>query len=205
MKNIQIYLIAIFSFLNVNYLLSQKDYMSIITDKSCECLSEIEETPDTEKFNMQLGLCIIEAASPYKKQLKADHNIDLDKIDTQGEKLGQLIGFRMASVCPDQILKASKGAFEDDEYDQEFYYTTGTIVKIEKEQFVVFSIKNDDDGKTSKYYWLGYVDSEIDLQIEYNNLTGKSIELYYRVDELFDARIDEYKSFNVIEEIELIK
>ena len=205
MKNLHLYIIAIFCFLNFNSIFSQKDYMSIITEKSCECLSEIDETPNTDKFNMQFGLCIIEAATPYKKQLKADHNIDLDKIDKQGEKLGQLIGFRMASVCPDEILRASKDAIEEAEDEDELYYITGSVVNIEKEQFVIISVKNDDDGKTSKYYWLDYVDSEMDLQIEYNNLSGKRIELYYSIDELFDARIDEYKSFNIIEGIELIK
>jgi len=203
MKKKQFYLIAIFCILNFNYILAQ-DYMSIITNESCECLSEIKETNDKERFNMQLGLCIIEAASPYKAQLKADHKIDLDKIETNGKKLGELIGFRMASVCPDQILRATQGEVQEEEIDNEFYYTTGSVVKIEKEQFVIISIK-DDTGKTSKYYWLTYVASEIDLPNEYNSLVGKNIEVYYTIDDLFDARIDEYKSFNVIEEINLIK
>lgn len=207
MKKSQLYYLTVLFILNITFSFSQ-DYMSIITNESCECLSEIKETTDREKFNLQLGLCIIEAASPYKAQLKADHKIDLDKIDTQGKKLGELIGFRMASVCPDQILRASNGGMiEEDEYEveDEFYYITGNVVKIEKEQFVVISVKDDSDGKTSKYYWLTYVDSTIDLPNDYNSLVGKNVEVYYNINELFDARIDEYKSFNVIEEINLIK
>ena len=183
MKKNQFLLVAILSFINISYTFSQ-DYMSIITNEACECLSEIKETSDSEKFNMQLGLCIIEAATPYRSKLKADHKIDLDNIVSDGKKLGELIGFRMASVCPNEILRATQGDIANEEVENELYYVTGSIVKIEKDQFVVISIKDDVDGKTSKYYWLTYVSSEMDFATEYQKLIGKKVETYYIINDL---------------------
>lgn len=190
------------SFFSVPSLIAQ-DYLTKITNESCECLSNIDESEDRDKFNMELGLCIIDASIPYKKELKRDHNIDLDNIIKDGTRLGELIGIKMAGSCPNQILRMTESADLED-YDDGSSYASGTITKIEKEQFIVFTLK-DENGRSMKFHWLYYVDSEIDLPSEYSNLVGKKVGVYYYEDDLFDARIDEYKLFNVIEEINLIK
>jgi len=178
---------------------SAQDYLSTITYETCECLSKITETEDQEQFNLELGLCIIEASMPYKKELKKDHDIDLENITEDGIRLGELIGIKMAGVCPEEILKMSKGS-SPEEYEDMSSFAFGTITKVEKEHFVVFSLK-DDTGKTIKLHWLYYINSEIDLETDYPNLVGKRVEIYYYESELFDARINEYKTFNIIEEI----
>src|SRR5688572_19861396 len=103
--------LLVISFLTLlfNKTLSQ-DYMDVIAKKSCECLGEISDTLRTDQYNMELGICMIEAAMPYKKQIKKNHDIDLDKIDTEGEKLGRIIGLKMASVCPNALVKITQRA-----------------------------------------------------------------------------------------------
>lgn len=202
MKKMNLYLVALISILSTSSIFAQ-DYLTKITYESCECLSAIEETEDRDQFNLELGLCIIEASMPYKKELKKDHGIDLENINEDGTRLGELIGIKMAGVCPEEILKVANGG-DEESYDDLSSYSSGTITKVEKEQFVVFSIK-DDSGKTIKLHWLYYIDSEIDLEADYANLLGKRVEMYYYESDLFDARIDEYKTFNIIEEINIIE
>ena len=120
-----------------------------------------------------------------------------------GTRLGELIGIKMAGVCPEEILRMTNTS-DDEDYEEMSNYVSGTVTKIEKEQFVVLSLK-DDSGKTLKLYWLYYVDSELDLESNYSNLIDKKVEVYYYESDLFDARINEYKSFNIIEELNLIE
>lgn len=202
MKKMNLYIIALISILSTSSIFAQ-DYLTKITHQSCECLSTIEQTEDREQFNLELGLCIIDASMPYKKELKKDHNIDLENIDEDGTRLGELIGLKMAGICPEEILKIANGG-EDESYDELSSTISGTITKVEKEQFIVFSIK-EDSGKTTKFYWIYYIESNVDLPTEYSTLIGKKVEVYYYESDLFDARINEYKSFNIIEEINLIK
>ena len=80
-----------------------QNYMDEIVNKSCECLISVPDSLDSEEFNMKLGLCMLEASMPYKKQLKKEFGIDLDNIDVEGARLGKLIGIRMTTVCPDAL------------------------------------------------------------------------------------------------------
>lgn len=94
MKKMNLYLIALISIFSTSSIFAQ-DYLTKINYESCEFLSAIEETEDRDQFNLELGLCIIEASMPYKKELKKDHNIDLENINEDGTRLGELIGIKM--------------------------------------------------------------------------------------------------------------
>jgi hypothetical protein len=155
-----------------------------------------------DQFNMELGLCMLEASMPYQKQLKKDHGINWDRIDKEGEKLGRLIGMKLASVCPNSLMRMVKKVSpelmddEDEEIDDELY-AEGEIQKVEEEQFIVISVK-EESGKVSKFYWMTFIDSDFDLANDYNSLIGKKAVLTYEEYEFFDPRLKEYRVFNVI-------
>jgi hypothetical protein len=199
--NIKIFIAALVMTTNIAF---SQDYMDDIALKSCECLSKIPDTLETETFNIKLGLCMIDAASPYKKQLKKDYKIDLNKIDKQAGKLGKVIGLRMASVCPDALMKMANRS-ENKKSDDSITENTieGQITSIIDDKFVVFSIKNE-LGKISKYHWFTFIESNTDLSTDYKTLTDKFVQVTYRSQEFFDARIGEYRIFNVIQKIEII-
>ncbi len=179
-----------------------QDYMDKIAQESCECLDESELAMDDERMVMELGLCMLNASMPYKKQLKKDFDIDLDKIDQQGEALGQISGVRMISFCPDALIAMAGQMLEDDpesfNFEEETY--SGVVTRIEDERFVIFSIK-DIDGKTNKFYWLSHVDSDFDFEIEYNQLMNKDVYVRFMTQEIFDPRINEYRTYNVLVEL----
>ena len=64
-----------------------QNYMDEIAKETCKCLTQITDDLNPEKYAMELGLCMLNASNPYKKQLKKDFKIDLDKIDTHAEEL----------------------------------------------------------------------------------------------------------------------
>lgn len=186
-----------------------QDYMDDIALKACDCLSTVSDTLNTERFHMEIGLCMINAANPYIKELKKDYKIDLSKINpTQGEELGRIIGLRMASVCPDAMMKMvgklnNNSNKNNNSNSVSENSVQGKITAIVDDKFVEFSIK-DEQGKISKYYWLTFIESNSDLSANYKTLTDKFVKVTFISQEFFDARIGEYRAFNIIKKLELI-
>lgn len=203
MKNYFCLLVLLFFGIN---LCSGQDYINKILEKSCECSEKLSDTLSIDQYNTALGFCIIEAAMPYKKQLKKDYGIDMDNIDTEGEKLGKIIGIKMVAFCPktmQKITSRTSGSRTQTTGDSELKIT-GQITKIEYDHFVVFSVK-DDNGKITKYYWLTFIDSNVELMSNYTNLVGDSVEITYRKDEYFDPKIEQYRQYFIITKLRIIQ
>lgn len=210
-------LLLFVSFLFVFSTTYSQDYLEKIANKSCECLSEITDTLDLDVYQMKVGLCIIEASMPYKKQLKKNDNIDLDQVDKAGEDLGLLIAMKMAPICPVLLLEMARIANKSSD-DKPVTKTNfpvkktassgerliGTVEKIENDFFIIFSIK-EEGGKTTKFYWTTYVQTSIDLQNDYNTLLGKSVIVTYRQEEYFDPKLSDYRMYNLINTISVME
>lgn len=198
MKSILITLFLAFSFTAFS-----QDYMDKITNEVCECIDNLSDSIPTDQFNMELGLCMLEASMPYKKELKKDHGINFDKIEKEGEKLGRLIGIKLASTCPNSLMRMVKKVnpemeFDDEEVEMaEELFTEGVVQKVETEMFIVITVK-EENGKNSKFYWMTFIESDLDLVTDYQNLEGKNVTISYDEYEFYDPRLKEYRVFNVI-------
>lgn len=183
-----------------------QEYMDKIAQQTCTCMKNLSDTVSTQRMYMELGLCMISAAEPYKKQLKKDYGIDLNGIDSgdEGEKLGKQVGFKMASICPDALIAMTSKVENDNSAknktnDDELF--SGRVTKIEKDFFVIFTI-TDTENKSIKFHWLSYAESNIELINNYNSLFDKDVKVKYYLKELFDPKIGEYRNFNIISKIE---
>jgi len=201
MKNVFILLALLFIGINQS---SGQDYMDKILEKSCECAEKVPDTLNINQFNTALGFCIIDAAMPYKKQLKKDFGIDLDNIDVEGEKLGKTIGLKMVSYCPATLQKiTSKASASKTESPEDTELKiTGQIAKIEFDHFVIFSVR-DENGKITKYYWLTFIDSNIELTSNYMDMVGRPLEITYRTEDFFDPKIEQYRQFFIITKLNI--
>lgn len=198
----KIKILILFLIFSTGIATSQK-YLDEIVLKVCDCVSAMPENLDTEKYNFELGICMINAAIPYKKQLLKDHKIDMNKMDMYGAELGKLIGVKMATVCPQGLLKmVEKVSNKSDNLSE--VAVLGEVTAISDNKFVEFTIK-DDTGRTSKYLWLNFIESNIDLSAEYKNLINQFVQLNIISQEIFDPRIGEYRRFNVIRKLEMVK
>lgn len=174
--------------------IAQQDYLEIIADKSCECLAG-KRAAKTNLTSEEIGTCLLLATKDYKNQIAEDYNLDLNNLAQEnGERLGELIGSKMAFTCPDLLIGAGDTE-EEEEY--ETFATTGKVLNVSKETFVVFELKSD-NGRIEKFYWMTYVDSDLNLQNMYDELKDKQVQLEYLEQELFDSRINEYRKFNLI-------
>ena len=199
----------IITLLTVNTLFSQS-YMDEITKKTCECAKEKVDMPSYEEMLMEFGVCMIAAAEPYKKQLKKDHKIDMDKLGDSGagERLGSMIGVKMASYCPDILIKMSHtqaGEIDESEIISiPAESVQGVVIKVEDEPFVVITLK-EASGKISKYYWLTFVNIKYGLFEDYKSLINKYLIIEYQQMEFFDPKIQEYRNFSIIDSLELLE
>lgn len=183
-----------------------QNYMDKIAETTCECFDKLPDTLSIEQYKMKLGLCLLEAASPYQKQLKKDYKINFDKIETQGEELGRIIGLKMATTCPDALLKlmGKAGEISDSEEETSENVVTGQITQISDDSFVIFSVK-DEKGKISKFYWFTFIESNVELSNIYKTLTDKKVFITFTTQEFFDTKLGEYRNFKIIQKLDVIE
>ncbi len=177
-----------------------QEYMDKIVVQSCECLGKVPDNLEGQQYNMELGLCMIEASMPYKKQLKKDYDVNLDEIETNGEKLGRVIGMKMATVCPAALVKVTQKNQKSNKGSED-QTTQGTITKVDSDFFVAFHVR-DESGKTMKYYWLTHIDSQQELTSGYTEFVGKSVAITFESKDFFDPKIQEYRPFFLIKKLE---
>ncbi|PHR10532.1 MAG: hypothetical protein COA40_13795 [Aequorivita sp.] len=190
-------------FINSHIAHSQEDYMTKIVEKSCQCLADM---PNNEELSStSIGLCMINEANIYKAELLRDHGINMDEIHNDGEKLGKLIAIEMITVCPEQMKRIASNieAKKSSDQDNSLQSIQGVIKSIDKNEFITFSVTSS-DGKTSKFYWLTFIESKNDLQNEFDSYNKKKVEIEYTIFEFYDPKLKEYRNYNVIESLNII-
>ncbi len=184
-----------------------QNYLDKIARESCDCLGRIPDTLDSESFNLQFGLCVLEASSPYSKELKRDHGINMKNIDKDAEALGTLIGLQMYSVCPDAFLKFNKFKSESDPLpvtpEKRIDIIQGKVIAVDEDQFVSLSLQ-DENGKIARFFWMKFIQLEPEFVHNYKLLLGKQLQLVYTTENFFDPRIKEYRDFNIIERLDIL-
>ena len=187
-----------------------EDVIDKITEASCECLKAVSDTMDIESYQLQLGLCILKEAQPYKAELKKSYKIDLEKINkagySGGETLGEMVGGKLVTYCPEEIermariMKSIENGGTAEAASNTVSKLSGKVTAVEKNQFITLFIE-EPNGKISKALWLQYFTNSNMLQQNLDNLIGKQIILEYIGEEIFDHRLDEYVSYKVIKNL----
>lgn len=193
-------LCSIFSF--------SQNYKKKMAQDVCSKLKKMDFSNKSQKrIQMEFGLLMIKSAAPYKEELKKDMGIDLVNDIANEEKLekfGTEVGILVASECPDtfmDVVSSSEELYNEmvdsQGIEPSVSLVSGEVVKIEKGNFVVFYIKGD-NGILHQYYWVGKIDSNIDLPKEYQNLAKKKVFIGYHKNTIYDASLNAYKNINEI-------
>jgi len=197
-----------FLFLISVAVLYSQDVLELIAEKTCECLETIPDTLDQDAFNVKLGLCMIEAAMPYEKELRKTYGIRLENIDTEGERLGRMVGLKLVSICPEGVEKIGKiqrgEVAEEPEEAVVILSVMGEVIAIDDSDFVTFSVK-ESTGKISKYFWMTLINGDDQIIYNYSSLLGRVVNITFERQEFFDPRIAEYRPFNIIKELILME
>ena len=188
--------------LSATGLMAQDDYMDKVVQQACSCVSELENPEDINELN--LGLCIIQEAIKYQDEIKRDYGIDMANIDREGEELGRIVGMKMLNTCPEEITRIVNATYPEEDSPASEDSVTGEIKAVGQGDFIYFSL-TDSDGRTSKFYWLTFVESEFDLQNNYKQLAGRRVSIDYTVYEFYDSNLGEYRNYNVIDAISVVE
>lgn len=175
-----------------------QDYVDTITLKTCLCIDTLKFINQKED-ELKLGICMIEQGLPYKKNLKKNHDIDLDHLDqVQGRKLGQLLGLRLAATCPNftKVIEQNTLSTEAEELQWK-----GSLVEIEQSQFVSF-VGEDSEGKLMKFLVFEHFKNSSSWLDMGNEIKGKKVIISFERRELYDPKLNEFRNYNIIRSIE---
>jgi len=191
MKNL-----SAFCLLLISSIAWSQDYTSKIAKETCECFTKVKSKyPNTKNLETQLGFCMLKSVQPYAKEVKRDFNIDV--INDNSEKTGEIIGKWLVAECPDIFLEMVSSTEDDRDVAKSQLLMNGTVKKIEKENFVIFHLVGENNNLT-KFYWVSNVESNLDLPKEYNALLNKKVNISYYTTEIFDVKINDYRNLNII-------
>ncbi len=184
-------LIGTFLLLSITFFAQSQDVLDSISAHSCDCISKLDlKGLEKEKLTIELGLCMMKAAQPYEKQLKQSYDIDMKKVDKgDGEKLGRLIGLKMASSCPSFTDLITRISSEEPSTNT----IEGTITEFITEQFVTIVIK-DEDGRDQRIIWLDYFKNSEKLLQKGKN---KNVTIEYQERELYNPKFNDYIKYKV--------
>lgn len=188
-----------------------QEVLDVIASETCECTSTMDTTLTTEARNLALGICMLQSAEPYRKELKKKYKIDLDHVERDAEDLGRLVGFRMASKCPElfaRIIRQNASLSTDEpppapsrssEIIRKFtvQQTPGKLASVRSGQFLTLVVLAE-DGRTLDLLLLGQAENVANLLRRPDQGRGATGIWSYAADELFDPLSRTFRPFYVI-------
>jgi hypothetical protein len=184
-----------------------QDILDIMAKEVCSCASGKKETlkgADSQKMQMELGLCIISSFSNHEKEVTAKYG-NVMEADGAMEKLGGDVGMKMAGICPDVLMSlAEMGMSEIDstEVEQEHSTVEGRIVEIKPEQFLTVVIK-DNSGRNHTMLMLTFFEDS-NLLIENKLKKNDKVSVDYWEQEFYDVKAKDFRYYKVIQGIKKI-
>lgn len=192
-------------------LVTAQDILDLIATETCECTSTMDTTLTTEARNLALGICMLQSAEPYRKELKKKYKIDLDYVERDAQELGRLVGYRMASKCPELFARIIRqdGSLTPDApppappVSSEFVrksavqQTAGKLASVRSGQFLTLVVLAE-DGRTLDLLLLGQADNVANLLRRSDQGRGATGIWFYSVEELFDPLSRTFRPFYVI-------
>ena len=194
------------SFLQADTLHAQ-DVLDRIAQEACGCASALDTTAGAEQRNVQLGLCMLQSAAPYQKELKKKYDIDLNDLENQGERLGQLIGMRLAVHCPEFVALMARMSAESEEEEEalpagpSFSTMDGALTTVRSGQFLTLVVKKE-DGSSQELLLLEHAEGVQQVLSRPDQGRGTLGSWSYAIQDLFDPVSRGYRPFYVVKGVE---
>lgn len=200
----KIFFATLFSFFLISGLLAQENVVDQISEETCTCMSEKDLTGiAVEKFEQELGLCLMNVAVRYSDELEA---MGLNISDQNAiSKLGEQVGQRIALSCPDVFQKMLELYGQEESTQTQVRQLAryrGKFVDLENVgPFARLSLE-DADGSQASFLWLEYFPgSEMFLQ-GVSSLKGQMMTVTYETRELYQPQTGGYQAFQVINRVD---
>lgn len=183
---------------------AQESALDKVTDETCSCMAEKElDLNNKSKFEEELGLCMITAATPVLEQLGKEEGIDVSDQDAL-TKVGEKVGAKLALSCPklfQQMMQIYADQVEVQASAETMTVVEGQFVGLAGEEFASVQLKGS-DGEIRKYLWLDNFEGASLLQSGSQDQLGKTIKVYYQEKEFFRPKSGKYEQVKVIQKME---
>ena len=184
---------------------SAQDVLDKIAIGTCSCIHGLDSITDTEERNMRMGVCMLQEAGPYSKELKKKYKFDLNRFDEQGEEFGRLVGMRMAAHCPDvlaDIVAMSEAEEEAPELPPvNIKKVHGTVQETKPSTFLTIVVRVE-NGSTYEFLLLDHVQNAEQIYTDPAKAKGFVAEWAYEEREFFDPYSRTYRTQRVLRGIE---
>lgn len=199
-KSLLAFLFSLY-FVNAN----SQDILDIVGNEVCSCAaSKVDElkAQESSKVQLELGFCIVASYSAHKEAVIQKYG-DVLQSDTSMKQLGMDVGLKMASICPDVLLKLAESGFgSEDEQEEEALTLEGKIVEIKPEQFLTVIVKDNSGRSHSMMVLTFFKDSNLltDMILKKND----KVSVDYWEQEFYDTKAKDFRYYKVIQGIKKI-
>lgn len=191
--------IILFIFLLVNSSSFGQDIYEKIAEETCGCTSKIDFKKEDANFDMQFGLCILQAYNSHINEIAENERLDFSDKE-QMKNFGRDIGLKMIKYCPDSIMNFGNIALADEEEEVDsFFEIEGIFTGTKLGSFLNIQIV-EPNGKTNNFIILQNFDNA--FLITDKVLKNKDVVtvIYYTID-LFDHKLNRFVSTNILTDI----
>lgn len=177
-----------------------QEVLDKIATQACSCMKDVKDEGDADAYQTKMGLCVIQVAMPYSKELKKKYDLNLDHLDeSTGQKLGMLVVTRMTAHCPDVIAKIAASAGSDDADDATTAANAssldGEVTSVRSQGFTTITVRSG-SGRPVELLWLEFFDGAD--QLTSGTLEGRKGTFSYVEREFLDPATKAYRKYNVI-------
>jgi len=208
MKNLLLITTCIVSTTTFAQKLSKDELQTAIAQETCTCINGKEVTRET--YELDLGLCILDGINNHQKEVDKFYGKDVISNTSKMEELGRDVGFKMASECPEAFSILLEEELEDSEYlydESEDEYSgdvalgvRGKVIEIKTDGFLKLKVR-EESGEITEFIILEPFEDSY-LVRDRVLVLGDVIVVYYTEEELFDATLNKFMTFNVIGDID---
>lgn len=185
---------------------SEKEkYLHLLAKKTCECVEarKLSDSLSAENLQTEMGLCIIKG---YSSNIALGEKM-YGKIignDSLAEKLGEEVGLKMITECPDTFKKLvnaySEVKTEQTQPPAVFNPSLlGKVIEIKKGDFIVLSLM-DSSKRIHNFIFLMPFEGA-DLLISNSLKKNDDVEVKYFEEEFYDPKLKDYKYYKILQSL----
>jgi hypothetical protein len=198
----QITLFILFLFLGVTSSMAQDEILDEIASQGCDCVEKLDLTGlSQDEKNMKFGFCLMEKLGNLDQAQMNALGIDMtDQASLQ--KFGEKVGFRMATKCPNVMMKIAQ--VQSDTQIKSVSEASGTVKGITGSELSYVQI-DDGTGDLNSFLWLKKVDGADAFLSNPQAMVGKKVKITFETMDIYSSKTKGYNSKKVITAIEVIQ
>lgn len=174
--------------------LSQTELLTSLSDEICNTYYKSgSETVN----NTKLGIYLLQAISQHRDDVSFYYGKDYLVNESTMMEIGEQLGVYLAIKCPEIFSSYSDSGYPSLEVEE--LKVEGKITKVVKEQFLNIQV-TESNGRKSTYVLLYPFENAFLLTDGLLN-EKHTVELSFYKEELYDAKLGRYVSFNILTDI----